>query len=192
MDGFEHAKQQVTLKDDEAQKLRLELKKGSVVVELNVGPAGVSPTYLLDGKGVAGPRIEGVTSGVSHKLVVNAPGYVDQTVTFTGNALETKRLDVTLEKAPEKHATPARPATPSGPTQVSAPQPAGNGKLNVGASGGWCNVTVDGAPRGATPVAGVELSAGSHRVTCTTAEGKTQSTTVNVPADGTARYKFTL
>jgi hypothetical protein len=53
-------------------------------------------------------------------------------------------------------------------------------------------VTVDGAPRGATPVAGVELSAGTHRVTCTTAEGKAQSATVTVPADGTARYKFTL
>ena len=48
------------------------------------------------------------------------------------------------------------------------------------------------AARGATPVAGVELSAGPHRVTCTTAEGKAQSATVVVPADGTARYRFTL
>jgi hypothetical protein len=51
---------------------------------------------------------------------------------------------------------------------------------------------VDGAPRGATPVAGIELPSGPHRVTCTTAEGKTQSATVNVPVDGTARFKFSL
>ena len=38
----------------------------------------------------------------------------------------------------------------------------------------------------------VTLSAGPHRVTCTTAEGKAQTATVTVPADGTARHKFTL
>ena len=94
------------------------------------------------------------------------------------------------EGAREARASPARTST--GGATTPAPQPAGNGKLNVGASGGWCNVTVDGAARGATPVAGLELSAGSHRVTCTTADGKAQSATVNVPVDGTARYKFTL
>jgi serine/threonine-protein kinase len=139
---------------------------------------------------VTGPRIEAVTSGISHKLVVTAPGFTEQTVSFTGNAMETKHLEVALEKAPEKHGTsPLRTSTSGG---IAAPQPAGAGKLNVGASGGWCNVTVDGAARGATPVAGLELSAGSHRVTCTTSDGKTQSATVAVPADGTARYKFTL
>ena len=117
----------------------------------------------------------------------------DQTVTFTGSPMETKHLDVTLEKAPEpKHGT-GKPAStgataPANPT----PAPAGNGKINVGASGGWCNVTIDGAARGATPVAGVELSAGPHRVTCTTPDGKTQTATVVVPADGVARHKFML
>jgi serine/threonine-protein kinase len=104
--------------------------------------------------------------------------------------METKRLEVTLDKAPDVKRGLPRPKPGEG-TAV-APQPAGNGKLNVGASGGWCNVTVDGGGRGATPVAGLELSAGPHRVTCTTADGKTQSATVTVPADGTARYKFTL
>jgi len=190
LDGFEHAREQVTLKAEDAKDpahVKLELKKGSVVVEVKVAPEGASPTFVLDGKPVAGPRIETVTSGISHKLVVTAPGFAEQTVSFTGNAMETKRLEVSLEKAPEKHVVnPAR-------TNASAtPQPAGAGKLNVGASGGWCNVTVDGAARGATPVAGLELSAGTHRVTCTTADGKAQSATVTVPADGTARYKFTL
>ena len=126
-----------------------------------------------------------------HKLVVAAPGYVESAVTFTGNPLETKELEVTLEKSPEpKHgvAQPFRPAVPQPRVQA----PVGSGKINVGAAGGWCNVTIDGAPRGATPVAGVELPAGPHRVTCTTADGKSQQATVVVPADGVARYKFTL
>lgn len=195
-DGFEQAREQVTLKAEEPghpetpRAVRLDLKKGSVVVEVKVAPEGATPTFTLDGKTVAGPKLEGVTSSVSHKLVVSAPGYTEQTVSFSGNPMETKRLEVTLEKAAEpRHGTSVRPGTT---TTTAPPQPAGAGKLNVGASGGWCNVTVDGAARGATPVAGVELPAGSHRVTCTTAEGKTQTATVNVPADGTARYKFTL
>jgi eukaryotic-like serine/threonine-protein kinase len=188
MDGFEQGRESVTLKADDPSKVKLELRKGSVIAELKISPEGATPTFVLDGKPVDGPRIESLASGVSHKLVVSAPGYIEQTVTFSGNAMETKRLEVALEKAPEpKHAATPRPGG-----NTAAPQPAGAGKINVGASGGWCNVSIDGAPRGATPVAGVELSAGSHRVTCTTAEGKTQSATVVVPADGTARYKFTL
>jgi eukaryotic-like serine/threonine-protein kinase len=187
MDGFEQVREQVTLKPEDPAKVHLALKKGSVVVDVKVSPEGVTPVFALDGKVVAGPKLEGVTSGVSHKLVVTAPGYTEQTVSFSGNARETKHLEVALEKEP-KHGTTPRPTGATAP----APQPAGNGKLNVGASGGWCNVTVDGAARGATPVAGVELPAGTHRLTCTTPEGKTQSATVNVPVDGTARYKFTL
>ena len=113
-------------------------------------------------------------------------------MSFTGNPMETKRLDITLDKAPEPKHGAGKPVGVGATAPTAPPQPAGNGKLNVGASGGWCNITVDGASRGATPVAGVELPAGSHRITCTTADGKTQTATVNVPVDGTARYKFSL
>ena len=65
---------------------------------------------------------------------------------------------------------------------------AGNGKLNVGATGGWCNVTVDGVARGATPVAGIDLSAGPHKVTCAPADGKPQTASVVVTPDRTTRY----
>jgi serine/threonine protein kinase len=200
MDGFEQGREQVTLKADDspapsaasATRVKLDLKKGSVVVEVKVVPETATPVFTLDGKVVSGPRIEAVTSSVSHKLVVTAPGFTEQTVSFSGNAMETKHLDVTLEKVPERHGPSGRPNGGQTSSNPTPPQPAGAGKLNVGASGGWCNVTVDGAPRGATPVAGVELSAGAHRVTCTTAEGKSQSATVTIPVDGTARYKFSL
>jgi serine/threonine protein kinase len=200
MDGFEQGREQVTLKADDssapgaatAAHVKLDLKKGSVVVEVKVVPETATPMFTLDGKVVTGPRIEAVTSSVSHKLVVTAPGFTEQTVSFSGNAMETKHLDVTLDKVPERHGPSGRPSGAQTNASPTPPQPVGAGKLNVGASGGWCNVTVDGAPRGATPVAGVELPAGAHRVTCTTAEGKTQSATVTVPVDGTARYKFSL
>ncbi len=189
MDGFDNAKQKVTLEEGKSSDVKMELKKGSVVVDVKVMPeAASSPVFAIDGKPVAGPRIEGVTSDVSHKLTVNAPGYAESSVTFTGASLETKHLDITLEKLPEpRHGAVGPAARP-----VSAPQPAGNGKLNVGAAGGWCNVTVDGAARGATPVAGLELPAGPHKITCTTPDGKVRDATVTVSVGDTARYKFTL
>jgi serine/threonine-protein kinase len=196
MDGFENAKQRVTMKAGEANDLRLELKKGSVVVDVQVASEGAAPAFQIDGKPVSGPRIEGVTSGVSHKLTVTAPGFAESSVTFTGTPLETKRVEIALERLPEPRrlASNGPRSTPrvDGPTPPPAPQPVGSGKLNVGASGGWCNITVDGTPRGATPVAGIQLSAGPHRVTCSPPEGKPQSATVDVPTGGTARYKFTL
>jgi serine/threonine-protein kinase len=188
MDGFEHAKQKVTLEEGKPSDVKVELKKGSVVVDVKVSPVAVTnAVFAIDGKPVTGPRIDGVTSGVSHKLSVTAPGYAEGSVTFTGAPLETKQLEITLDKLPEPRHGSSVPAVAR-----PAPQPAGSGKLNVGASGGWCNVTVDGAARGATPVAGLELSAGPHKVTCTTPDGKVRDATVTVSAGDTARYKFTL
>jgi hypothetical protein len=71
-------------------------------------------------------------------------------------------------------------------------EPRGTGKINIGAAGGWCNVAIDGASKGPTPLAGISLSSGAHHITCTTADGHKHSATVHVPIDGTARYKFRL
>ena len=113
---------------------------------------------------------------------MSAPGYLDYETKFIAAAQEKKHFDVTLTKVV---------AQTNNTGHAIEVGPKGSGKLNVGASGGWCNVSVDGSPKGPTPLAGIELSSGNHRVTCTS-EGKTQSTTVNVPVDGTARYKFSL
>lgn len=198
-DGFEHARHPLQLAEGAPPAaVKLELKKGSVVVQLTVKPEGVPATSSVDGKSFDG-MIDGITSGEPHKLVVGSPGYVEQSIGFQGNPMETKRFDVLLEKAPV--VSTAKPATsttaPPSTGQTTAPpppptQPQGSGKLNVAAQGGWCNVAVDGAPRGATPVAGIELSSGPHRITCTTPEGKTMNASVNVPVDGVARYKFSL
>lgn len=190
MPDHEQSRHKLTLTDmAPAHEVKAELRKGSVILDINVVPASASPTITLDGKAVQGPEIAGLASGVEHTLVVSAPGFAEKSVTFTGNAQERKKLDVALDKSP----VAAKPGPGPGPGPKPGPAaPVGAGKLNVGASGGWCNVTVDGQGRGVTPIAGLELSAGAHKVTCTTADGKALSAVVTVPVDGVARYKFTL
>jgi len=181
-DGFESFKQSVSLTDDApAGKVDAKLVKGSVVIDLTVTPDTAKPTFILDGKKYTASPIDGIASGDEHKLVVSAPGYVDFSTKFIGQSQEKKHFDVALQKVVAQ--------VGGGHVEVA---PKGSGKLNVGASGGWCNVSIDGASKGPTPLAGIELSSGSHHLTCTTADGHTHSATVHVPVDGTARYKFSL
>jgi hypothetical protein len=86
----------------------------------------------------------------------------------------------------QRHAAPAG----ARPTPTPAPATVGTRKLNVSAHGGWCNVSVDGTPRGPTPVAGIVLPAEPHTVTCTPESG--WSAGVRIDADGTTWYAFTL
>ena len=183
-DGFESEKQSVKLTDAAPKgTVKATLKKGSVVVDVTVLPANVKGTLSLDGKKYDGTSIDAISSGEQHKLVVSSPGYVDFETKFIGQPQETKHFDVTLQKQVV--------SAGNGGGHVAV-EPKGTGKLNVGASGGWCNVSVDGAAKGPTPLAGLELSSGPHRLTCTSGDGKTLSATVHVPIDGTARYKFSL
>ena len=92
--------------------------------------------------------------------------------------------------APERRPVATRPV--ERPAPATPPAVAGTGKLNVAARGGWCNVAVDGAGRGPTPVAGIVLPAGPHTVTCTPEGGHPMAATVKVESDATARYSFTL
>jgi serine/threonine-protein kinase len=77
-------------------------------------------------------------------------------------------------------------------TAGTLPVATGNGKLNVGARGGWCYVAIDGTSRGPTPVADVVLSAGVHTVTCTPQGGRPQTAWVHVDPDATARFSFVI
>ncbi|MGH7270592.1 MAG: PEGA domain-containing protein, partial [Polyangiaceae bacterium] len=68
----------------------------------------------------------------------------------------------------------------------------GNGRLSIGASPGSCSVSVDGVARGATPLTGVELSAGVHRIECAVAGGKSKTANVSVAEGGTTHFRFAL
>jgi serine/threonine protein kinase len=81
---------------------------------------------------------------------------------------------------------------PAGTTAATTSPATATGKLNVSARGGWCNLSVDGAQRGPTPVAGIVLTAGTHAVTCTPEGGRPMSASVHVDPEGTARYSFTI
>lgn len=64
-------------------------------------------------------------------------------------------------------------------------------KVRVGSKGGFCNVTINGASHGSTPVEAV-VNAGTVRVSCKPADGASQSQVVKVNAGDTARVSFKL
>lgn len=200
-EGFEATRKTFTLTDAEpSARWESALSRGSVTLDVAVLPKAASAVVLLDGKAQPGPTVAGITSGDQHKLVVGAAGYVDQAFTFVASPQETKHFDVVLVKEGHHSHGSTVPVTPPPPPSGDTPPPPppppppplGNGKLNVGASGGWCNVSVDGVVRGPTPLAGLELPAGHHRVVCAPPDHPTMSASVNVAADGTTRYRFTI
>lgn len=191
-EGFEPLKKTITLTDAEPSTTWSGvMSRGSVTVDSAITPKVPGTVALLDGKAMNGTNAAGVTSGDQHKLVVGAPGYVDQAFTFIATPQETKHFDVVLVKE-TRHPHHGGGTSPDSTNPSPSPGPAGNGKLNVGASPGWCDITVDGVARGATPVAGLELSAGSHRIVCKPPDGSAMSASVTVTADGLTRYKFNL
>ncbi len=188
-DGFEPAKQTVSL-DAAETRVSVKLEAGHMVVEVKTKPLGAE--VEIDGHLVEGGHATGLASG-EHELVVRAHGFEEYREQLKGGPFETLHRDVELKKA----TTPLVPgsgkpvAVPSGAPSLP-PKPTGTGKLNVGASGGWCNVSVDGVPRGPTPVAGLDLPAGAHRVSCTTEDGKVQNASVSIKPDETVRFRFAL
>jgi len=182
-EGFESDKKSVTL-TDKAMKgsVKIKLAKGSVAIDVTVKPDTAKPYLVLDGKKIDALTASELSSGEQHKLEVHADGYYPFTTSFISPPQEKKHFDVSLNKVV---------AGPINTGHVDT-TPKGRGKLNVSASGGWCNVSVDGAPKGPTPIAGIDLASGPHTVTCTPEGGKAQTAQVTVPVDGTGRYKFNL
>jgi serine/threonine-protein kinase len=74
----------------------------------------------------------------------------------------------------------------------SAAKPKGHGFLNVTAKPTWCNVSIDGRPVGATPIANFEVSSGSHLVKCEPESGKSQTFPVVVYDGQKTSYTFNL
>ena len=73
---------------------------------------------------------------------------------------------------------------------ATGPVVRGYGRVHVTASPGWSNLSVAGKDKGPTPIAGIDLPAGMHTLSCKTPGGKTKSTTVNVLDGQTNKQKF--
>ena len=192
-DGFIDSSQIVTLTEKEPSRaISAMLQHGMLTIDVAITPALPSATLFLDSKPYTSTTIDKITAGEVHRLVVQAPGYYPQAVSFVGKTDERKRVDVTLSRIEGKGGgeRPYRAAEPAFPSPVMANL--ASGKLNVSAHGGWCNVTIDGTPRGPTPLAGIVLPMGAHVVVCTPEGGKPIVTSVRIEPDTTARYAFTI
>ncbi len=186
-DGLEAYRETVTLTDAAATKtITTELKAGSVTVLLKVEPP---PTVWLDGKPWKGDRnkLDGISAGEEHKIVISANGYIAKTIAFTAQPGETKTFTELLIKG-----DPNAPAVGGKPDEVKAAAPAAApAKVRVGAKGGFCNVTVNGASLGATPVEAT-VPSGTVRVSCKPATGATLSQSIQVGPGETGKVYFKL
>jgi serine/threonine-protein kinase len=108
-----------------------------------------------------------------------------------GFAFNRTRTSVTATTTTPAEPPPAPVSTEPPPVSVDAPAK-GAGRLTVAASPGACTLTVDGKDRGSTPLANLELPAGTHHLECRAPNGKLKSTNVNVPEGSTQRYRFLL
>jgi len=70
--------------------------------------------------------------------------------------------------------------------------PKGAGRLSLAASPGSCTIAIDGTERGTTPVAAIDLPAGTHEISCKPASGKPRVATVVVQDGATSKYRFAL
>jgi serine/threonine-protein kinase len=174
------------------------------VIAIASDPPGAAIAVNGEGRAETTPaRLPGLMLGMPYDLRVTKDGFepATQTVTLTDLDPSSAVSVVLVRSMPAAESAVAATAMgKSAPAARSLDKPAaagpavaaGSGKLNVGARGGWCNVVVDGAARGPTPVAGVVLSAGTHTVTCTPEGGHPQSASVRVEPDATARFSFVI
>ncbi len=192
LEGYASQTEKVPLVADTPTTRNFTLKKGSVVFQIDGAPK--SATATLDGKSVTLPNVD-ASPGEEHTLVLSAPGMKDKTLKVTGDVAEVKKLDGSMDKAGYVGAA-APKATSTGASGGDKTTTGGSGgatgKISVSASGGWCNAVVDGKPLGPTPTGMIEVSAGTHSVSCTDESGKKMSQGAKVNAGETTRVKFNV
>jgi serine/threonine protein kinase len=188
-EGLEAYRASFTLSADApSKKVDAKMRAGSVTVVIKVDPP---PTIWIDGQPWKGDRakIENLSAGEEHKLVLSATGFLPRTITFSAQQGETKTIEERLLRGDGGGSAPAASGT-SGPAVVPPPS-GGSGKVRVNSKGGFCNVSVNGAAAGSTPTEAV-VPAGNVRVTCKPPSGPSQTQMVRVGPGDTARVSFKL
>jgi len=98
-------------------------------------------------------------------------------------------VDPSAPHARRAHDRTRRPTTSAtAPAAVADRTP---GHLTVGATP-WCTVSVDGVGRGQTPVVGLSLPPGTHRIACINPERGTQERTVTLAPGQDLRVRITF
>jgi len=152
--------------------------------------------------------IDSVAAGTPHTVILQLTGFKDSEQKVTVPAGDISKVDVTLEKLeapppvpPVAAATPAHITKGKKPVHVaqkSGKSPAqeqktvaqGDGFLLIGTTP-YCEVLVDGAPRGVTPLPPLKIAAGKHTITLVNSRFNiNRQVTVDVPANETVRKKF--
>ncbi len=187
-EGLEAYRESLTLTSETpSRKVDAKMGAGSVTLILKIDPP---PSIWLDGKPWKGDKnkIENLSAGEEHKIVLSAPGFLPKTIAFSAQRGETKTIEERLSRGEATSAAPSAAAT-AGP--AAAATPGGTGKVRVNSKGGFCNVTINGAGAGSTPTEAV-VPAGNVRVTCKPPTGASQSQVVKVEPGGVGRVSFKL
>ena len=197
-EGFESHREDVKFSEAGQEKaINARMGTGSVTVELDVQP---EPQIWVDQKPWKGDvkKITGLSANEEHKIVLSASGYVPKTFSFTGKQNEKKVIKhllvrMTAAQLAQQEADSKNPKAP--PTSTadtpSGPSATGPGTVRVNAKGGFCNVTINGAGFGATPVS-ASVPAGTVKVSCKPESGPAQSQAVKLEPGGTARVTFVI
>jgi serine/threonine-protein kinase len=127
------------------------------------------------------------------RLEVESAGYHDDRRTLDLAGGEVTELEIALRRRPSSPSgNPGTSSTAGDGPGSGSPPPSGPGLLTFDARP-WCNVSIDGAAAGQTPIVSRALASGSHRVVCTNPElGVSQTVTVQIDPGEHVRRRITL
>jgi serine/threonine-protein kinase len=141
----------------------------------------VAVVFIRGGTGNA-PAASPASSGAGSASRTSGPTPTAKSSSSTGSgAIEITNDDLPVVDVNSLPHAPTRPAIPSG-----------MGRLSIAAASGWCNVSIDGAGKGPTPIAQLELTAGPHQLTCTGPDGHSKSTMIIVSEGTTSKVRVSF
>jgi serine/threonine-protein kinase len=120
------------------------------------------------------------------RIVVSRRGFRDEDKLVRLRGGEVSEVTVTLraERRPQQQG--------GGPSVPDTAMGSGPGTLSFGARP-WCNVTIDGAPAGQTPIVNRSLPPGNHRIGCSNPElGVNRTITVEIVSGQATRRSVDL
>jgi hypothetical protein len=159
-------------------------------------PSGATVSVDGAGRGVTPLALRDLALG-TRTIVIARRGYLPETRTVViTSARPARSLDVRLAAAaaapklarPPASAGGPRPSTPATLGKPAAP----TGGLNVDSRPGGAAVTINGSPRGSTPLTIDDLSPGDYRIVMTMPGYRDFATTVRVVAGERVRAAASL